>query len=304
MAQENREPPTVKTMVYKVVDGLDIRADVYAPDGQAPGPAILYIHGGALIFGNRHWIQPYQLERYVGAGFTVVSIDYRLAPEAKLPNIIEDVEDAYSWMRRDGAAEFGIDPDRVSLVGYSAGAYLSLVAGYRFAPRPRAVVSFYGYGDLTGPWYSEPSPFYLETEERVSEEVARAGVGTAPISEGPLLLVSPRSAFYVHCRQRGMWPLEVAGHKPTETDWFRPHEPLRNVSSDFPPTLLLHGEMDTDVPFQQSVLMSEEFARHGVTHELVSGRDWNHAFDFKDPGAPEIIKAIDKAADFLVQHGR
>ena len=284
------------TVTYKIVGGHEIHANVHEPATEGIGPAILFIHGGALIMGNRNWISPEQLAKYTEAGFTVVSIDYRLAPEAKLPEIVADVEDAYTWMRTEGSARFAFDPDRIGVVGYSAGGYLTLLAGDRFRPRPRALVSFYGYGDLTGPWYSQPSPFYNQSEA-IQEERARAVIGASTISED-MSPTSGRSAFYRYCRQRGIWPEEVSGHHPSEGDWFAPFEPLRNVSPSYPPTLLLHGEADTDVPFEQSVLMAEQLARHGVVHEMVTDPEWGHGFGFA-ANDPKVQKAVDTAVAFL-----
>ncbi len=233
------------------------------------------------------------------AGLTVVSIDYRLAPETKLPEIVSDVEDAYAWMRTEGSARFSFDPDRICVVGSSAGGYLTLLAGARLRPLPRALVSFYGYGDLTGPWYSQPSPFYNQMAP-IAEQAARAAIGNGTISEGPMAPLSGRSDFYLYCRQQGIWPEEISGQHPSERDWFEPFEPLRKVSASYPPTLLLHGEADTDVPFEQSVLMAEQLARHGVVHDFVSDPEWSHAFDFLGASDPKVRGAFDQALAFLV----
>jgi acetyl esterase/lipase len=285
------------TVTYKTVAGHEICADVHS--SKTEGAAVLFIHGGALIFGNRMWISAYLLESYKEEGLTVVSIDYRLAPETKLPEIVTDVEDAYAWMRTEGSARFGFDPDRIGVVGGSAGGYLTLLAGTRFRPLPRALVSFYGYGDLTGPWYSQPSPFYNQMEP-IPEQTARAAIGSGTISEGPMDPSSGRSDFYLYCRQQGIWPEEISGHHPSEVDWFSPFEPLRNVSATYPPTLLLHGEADTDVPFEQSVLMAEQLATQGVAHDFVSEPEWGHAFDFMAASDPKVRRAVDRALAFLV----
>jgi acetyl esterase/lipase len=166
-------PPVKTTYTFKTAGGCAIRADVYRPADAAARPVILWIHGGALIFGSRANIRARQLDRYLEAGFAVVSIDYRLAPETKLPEILDDVRDAYRWVRSEGPRLFRIDPDRTAVVGHSAGGYLTLTCGYRLNPPPRALVSFYGYGDITGDWYSKPDPFYSSTEPRVSELEAR-----------------------------------------------------------------------------------------------------------------------------------
>ncbi len=111
---------------------------------------------------------------------------------------------------------------------------------------------------------------------------------------------SGRSDFYLYCRQQGIWPEEISGHHPSERDWFSPFEPLRNVSATYPPTLLLHGEADTDVPFEQSVLMAEQLASQGVEHEFVSEPEWEHAFDFIAASDPKVQRAVDRALAFLV----
>src|SRR5437016_12787362 len=71
------------TYTYKTVGGLELRADVYHPAGDQVTPAIVWIHGGALVTGRRDNIRGYQLQRYLDSGYALVAIDYRLAPETK-----------------------------------------------------------------------------------------------------------------------------------------------------------------------------------------------------------------------------
>ncbi len=88
----------METHVYKQVDGHEINADVFPGAGDGPRPGIVFIHGGGLIMGNREAILPSQIERYTDGGYGLVSIDYRLAPETKLPEIATDIEDAWTWL--------------------------------------------------------------------------------------------------------------------------------------------------------------------------------------------------------------
>ena len=74
----------------------------------------------------------------------MVSIDYRLAPETKLPEIVSDVEAAFHWVGREGARQFHLDIDRIMVFGGSAGGYLTLLTGYRVSPKLKALVSLYG----------------------------------------------------------------------------------------------------------------------------------------------------------------
>jgi acetyl esterase/lipase len=89
-----------------------------------------------------------------------VSFDYRLAPEVKLPAIIKDVRDAFRWLRERGPGLFHADPDRLVVTGGSAGGYLTLMTGFCVQPRPRALVAYWGYGDVDGDWYTKPSEHY------------------------------------------------------------------------------------------------------------------------------------------------
>src|SRR4051812_46544802 len=91
--------PTKTTVVYKHAGGVDIKADVYAEHANAPRPAVVWIHGGGLINGHREQVSAQVREFAKANGFVLVSLDYRLAPETKLPAILSDLEDAFRWLR-------------------------------------------------------------------------------------------------------------------------------------------------------------------------------------------------------------
>ena len=286
------------TIAYKTVQNCEIRADIYrAVRGPAKSPVIVWIHGGALIMGSRKSLHPQQLRRYLENGYAVASIDYRLAPETKLSSIVGDVQAAFRWVREEGPSLFGIDPDHMAVIGHSAGGYLTLMAGFCVSPRPKALVSFYGYGDIVGDWYTKPDPYYCQ-QPLVSRESAYESVGDSAVSEGE----GDRHPFYLYCRQRGIWPKEVSGYDPeTHPSAFVPFCPIRNVSQEYPPTLLLHGDKDTDVPYQQSVMMAEEFVRAGVEHELITIPGGGHGFDL-DVDSPATRSAFEAVLAFLTKH--
>lgn len=115
------------------------RVRVYRPkrNQEKPSPALLWIHGGGYLFGNADELLPAQIaERHT---CTVVSVDYRLAPEHPFPAGLEDCLEAYLWMHRN-ADELGIEPKRIGLAGQSAGgglaAGLSLKLRDSKAPAP------------------------------------------------------------------------------------------------------------------------------------------------------------------------
>jgi acetyl esterase/lipase len=266
------EPLPKKTYTFKTVGDLKVQADVYRADDTKPRPVVVWVHGGALITGNRKGVPPNLLDLCRDEGYAFVSIDYRLAPEVKLPAIIADVEDAFRWLRGDGAKECHLDTTRVIVTGGSAGGYLTLMTGVVVKPRPTALVAYWGYGDVDGDWYTKPSEFYRTTIPLIDRAEAYKGVGGRVVtgSEDGLDL-KPRGRFYHYLRQNGLWTKEVTGFDPaTEKAKLDPYCPVRNVTPEYPPTVLVHGTEDTDVPYQLSADMAKELARHKVPHELVT----------------------------------
>ncbi|MDP6445923.1 MAG: alpha/beta hydrolase, partial [Pirellulaceae bacterium] len=148
----------MKTYTYKTVGELKVQADVYRPDDRQVRDIVVWIHGGALINGSRQGVSGRVRKWALGAGHALVSIDYRLSPETQLPGVVSDLEDAFKWIRAEGPKLFNGNADKIAVAGGSAGGYLTLTSGFRVKPRPTALLSLWGYGDLVGEWYSKPSP--------------------------------------------------------------------------------------------------------------------------------------------------
>jgi dipeptidyl aminopeptidase/acylaminoacyl peptidase len=183
-------------------------------------------------------------------------------------------------------------------MGGSAGGYLALAAGARVNPRPQALVAFWGYGDVAGPWYSRPDPFYRRLPLVPREEAYRA-VGGPVLSESSGK--NDRHRFYLYCRQQGLWPKEVAGHDPDrEPKAFVPLCPVRQVTARYPPTLLIHGTKDTDVPYEQSAQMARGLRRKGVEHELITVKDAGHGLAGAKPAVVAGVR--DRVVAFLKRH--
>ncbi|RUS46042.1 alpha/beta hydrolase [Cohnella sp. AR92] len=276
-----------ETRVYKVTDQLSLEADVYYRGSRSP--VLLYIHSGALIFGSRRWFPAEQIEYYFRAGFSIVNIDYRLAPETGFEHVVEDVRDALEWVRTAAIERYDFDTGRIAVMGSSAGGYLSLLLG-TMDWKPRAIVSFYGYGDILGEWYAAPSEHYRK-RNIVSKEEAYRSVGDRELTDGQM----GRLPFYIYCRQHGVWVREVTGCEPVvDRQRLLPYNPIDQVTSAFPPTLFLHGDRDTDVPFEQSVLMHDRLKAHGVPTELIRMEGADHVFDerFDDPAVQEALHSV------------
>jgi acetyl esterase/lipase len=263
----------------------------------------VWIHGGALIMGGRNSVPRQLREQCEAEGYALVSIDYRLAPEVKLPAIMDDLRDAFHWLHEQGPKLLRIDPDHVIVTGGSAGGYLTLMTGFTVKPRPRALVAYWGYGDVDGDWYTKPSDHYRK-QALVSKEEAYKGVGGKVLPGTDGLSADEqkgRSRFYLYLRQNGLWTREVTGFEPEkDRKKLDPYCPVRNVSADYPPTLLIHGTEDTDVPYELSANMAKELARHKVPHTLVTVKAAGHGLSGGDKALVDDANA--KAAAFIRQH--
>jgi acetyl esterase/lipase len=261
---------------------------------------VVWIHGGALIMGNRGGVPKQLLDLGRAEGYVLVSLDYRLAPEVKLPAIAEDVEDAFRWLREQGPKLFHANPDKLVVTGGSAGGYLTLLAGTRVKPRPKALVAYWGYGDVDGDWYTKPSEHYRK-QPLVSREEAYKAVGGDVLTGTDGASGKARGRFYLYLRQNGLWTKEVTGFDPqTERRKLDPYCPVRNVTADYPPTLLIHGTEDTDVPYELSAAMAKELDRRKVDHELVTVRGAGHGLAGGDKKL--VNEANERALAFIRKH--
>lgn len=159
-----------------------------------------------MISGNRRYTPNEQVKLFNREGFSVVSIDYRLAPETKLELIIADVKDAIYWIKGEGSRIFCFDSDKLAVMGSSAGGYLALMTG-TFDIKPKTIITFYGYGDILGDWYGKPSEFYCN-QPMISKADAYKSIGIREKSTGGNI----RYTFYYYTRQQGLWANLISGY--------------------------------------------------------------------------------------------
>ena len=277
---------------YKKIGNFDIIGDIYLTSGKH-SPSILYLHGGALIWGSRRDIRPGLFSLLLNNGFTVVSIDYRLAPATKLKEIINDIRDAIDWVKSGCSGLASIDQNRIGVLGNSAGGYLALCSG-TFDNRPNAIVSYYGYGSILEDWYTKPSEHYLKQESVSDSEFSSWVNSSKEISSAGFELFP----FYVRTRQKGNWSEFVSGESKEELVKYCP---IEMIDAQYPPTFLTHGTLDTDVAPSSSKLMSEELQKVGVPCEISMIKDRGHAFDMNEED-PEVENLAQKTLSFFKEH--
>jgi acetyl esterase/lipase len=101
------------------------RLDLYIPAGVVNAPVVFSIHGGVLMAGDRSE-ETFVGQRFASAGYLTVVISYRLTPDVSHPAHVEDAAAAFAWVKRN-IRQHGGDPDRIVVIGHSAGAYLAML---------------------------------------------------------------------------------------------------------------------------------------------------------------------------------
>ena len=259
----------LQSVRYKTIEGQQLMLDVHSFDDQHIRPVIFWIHGGALIMGGRP--APFLLDYFTGNGFIVVSFDYRLAPFVRMPEIYQDVHDAYRWTH-EHIAQFHGDPECIVVGGESAGGYLTLAVGPALQPKPPVLFSLSGYGNIIAPWYSVPSGYYRTTVPLQERDAVYAALRNNPADW------QAQTNFYWYARQNGQWPAILLGHDPnTEPAIFTPYCPIRHVTADFPPVVFTHCTGDTDVPYSEAETLAAQCQQAGIDYRFISLAGNGHA---------------------------
>lgn len=148
--------PATRAIAYG--DGPRQKLDVYPAAPEAKRPVIVFLYGGAWNTGRRQ-DYAFAARALAAKGFVVVVPDYRLAPADPFPAFVDDAAAATGWTHKN-IARFGGDPDRIVLMGHSAGAHIAMMVALdrRFLDRvgvPQAAIR--GAIGLAGPYKFDPS---------------------------------------------------------------------------------------------------------------------------------------------------
>jgi acetyl esterase/lipase len=266
---ELQDVNTARDVVYKRVNGRELRLDVYSPKSIThPLPVVLWIFGNRWSRGSKDHPPPLNL---VSHGYIIVSVEYRLSGEAPFPAAIEDCKAAVRWIRAN-AAVYHFDPDHIGAWGHSAGGHLAALLGtsggvaelegggdnLSFSSRVQAVC------DMAGP--SDIVHFYKDVSNS-NEEMAR-------------IAKSSIEQF-------------IGGSIEQNRDKAIAASPTTYVSKDDPPFLIIHGESDMSIPVSQSELLASKLKAAGVKLTLTVAEGRGHGVG--GPAfAPEIIAFFDK----------
>lgn len=221
---------------------------VYTPPDQKIRAAVLYLHGGALIYGSRKDLPEFHLDKFTSAGYAVVAVDYPLFPSVTINEIIEDVRHSIEWYLRSRINLFG-SALPYFLLGRSAGAYLCLLMiPENISEEPAGILSYYGYGILTPGWIDEPSSFYNKYSKMPIALVDKLNKNlhySLPITLG--------FGAYVSLRQRGSWGTYPCGYGAASKS-LKKYSPTGKEK-----VFLCHCIGDNDVPFSEFLSLKQMF---------------------------------------------
>jgi acetyl esterase/lipase len=222
-----------------------LKLDFYPAIGRSPAPCVIVIHGGGWDDGDRGQI-PHFNDWLARNGYSVVDISYRLAPAAIWPAQREDVAAAVAFVKGHAVA-WGVDASRLVIVGRSAGGQIAEASGYALHdPSIRGVVAFYAPADMNFAWM-----WGREDDPLNSPLLLRQFLGGTPETARPAY--DSASAILL-------------------------------VNSKSPPTLLVHGTIDTLVWNRQSERLAAKLNEVGVTHMLVMMPWATHALEYNLSG--------------------
>ena len=247
-------------------DGRSLEADIFLPPLEEKNrPAVLFIHGGGWIEGDRSQLRGYGI-LLARLGFVCMCNSYRLSNESIWPAQIQDVNCAIRYLRAN-ATDLGLDPDRIGVSGNSAGGHLSLMAAATNYDQ-----IFEGEGG----------------NNEVSSEIKAVCAIYPPTTIRQLEMPNPlENAF-----------LMLMGKEAKKEDYDKA-SPLNYVTEDYPPCMLIHGSTDSVVRLKDSTKFYEKLIEFNRPASLHIFSEEEHAFD----GEPDYGRAIaDLQALFFLKY--
>ena len=220
--------------------------DIYLPAGaKTNSPLIIWVHGGAWMLNDKYADMSYMkntIRSLLDSGYALASIDYRYSTTAPFPTQVQDCNQAVGWLY-DHAQQYGFDPNRFALIGFSAGGHLaSLLAlsnnnsvrDFYFDGRPakfriRCVLDFYGPSDLIA---------IANRSDSTKQE------------NNPVALL-------------------LGAHPVDRPDLARRASPVNYIDKGDPAFLIVQGEKDESVPYTQSKLLHSWLRLNEVKTELI-----------------------------------
>ena len=229
------------------------KLDLYIPQSGTHRPAIIIIHGGGWTGGDKAAAREFNIgTTLAAAGYVCASVNYRLDAKDRWPTNLLDCKNAVRFLRAN-AEKYGIDPDRIGVIGGSAGGHLALMVAYT--------------ADVESLEPQQPYPGVSDRVRCVVDMYGITNLATRRKADAKGNPIGPAT------RSSNLLPYD-------EANW-RLASPVSHVTSKSPPTLILQGTADTTVDRDQSADLAKKLKENGVEHELVTLDGIGHTFDLQ-----------------------
>jgi acetyl esterase/lipase len=270
--EDSRPYRVVSDVPYCTGDRKPLLMDLFIPNHPVrnPTPAVLWLHGGGWERGDKNGSSGAEL--LAASGFVTASIYYRLSGDSPFPAGIEDCKCAIRYLRAN-AAKYEIDPARIGVAGASAGGHLAMLVA---TAREDAGLEGQGGWAHASSRVQATASWYGPTDFTVGEKEFEHHTGRAVIK-----------LF------RG-----TLEQKPEE---YRRASPITYVSRDDPPLLLVQGEQDEIVPFDQAVRMKRAYESQKLAVEFIRVRNAGHDFEpvGDQPDSPSVEEIHRRTVEFF-----
>jgi len=260
----------IRDVTYWQIAGKTLRLDIAMPEeGGVNRPAIMQIHGGGWIIGDKRE-QGWPLIGHLAAnGWVCFNVNYRLSPAATWPEHLIDLKYALGWIR-EHADKYGVDPTFIAVTGGSAGGHLAAMTALT----------------ANDPEYQ---PGFEEADTSIQAAVPVYGVYD---------LTNRLGTMHDRFRSQMLEPLIMKAFLDKEPEKFRRASPIDRVHPDAPPFLIVHGDRDTLAPVEDARRFAEtlrEISRSPVVYTELRGAQ--HAFDIF--ASPRTARMLDGTLRFL-----
>jgi acetyl esterase/lipase len=274
-----------RDVIYGRKFGMALTMDIFTPKQNAKGVGVIAVVSGGW-FSRHDAINPGFYAPFLQRGYTVFAVVHGSQPKFTIPEILEDMNRSVRFIRYH-AKDYQIDPDRLGIMGASAGGHLSLMQGMA--------------GDLGNPKASDPIDRVSSRVQAVTAffpptDLLNYGVpGKEMLARSFQVPFTAAVDYKTYSKEKALY-LPVTD-KTEQREISRRISPITHVTPDDPPTLLIHGDKDDLVPLQQSEVMYAKLKEAGVPAELIVKKDAAHGW----PTIPlDLVTCADWFDKYLV----
>ena len=262
-----------RDLVYGQVGDRKLPLDLYIPhNASSPLPVVMWIHGGGWRGGSKG--NGGRARDITKRGFALVDVEYRLSGEAIFPAQIEDCKTAIRWVRAN-AKKYNLDPNRIGAWGSSAGGHLVALMG------------------LT----HDEKAFETKEHSEYSSEIQAVCNWFGPTD---FLRMNDFEGRIDHDATESPESLVIGAPIQENKDKVAAANPITYVSKNDPPMLIMHGEKDLSVPYNQSELLYAVMQKAKLDVTLYKVVNADHGFRNATEDTPESL--FEMSAQFLEKH--